>query len=75
MITDWAQRHDKYEAMRVIGAAGVPVGAVLDTGDLLADTELCGAALSRLCSTPSGESRTRSMARRLSPRCPRQQWL
>src|SRR5246127_4278174 len=35
MITDWTQRHDKHEAMRLIGAAGVPAGAVLDTGDLL----------------------------------------
>ncbi len=37
MITDWTRRHDKHEAMRLIGAAGVPAGAVLDTGDLLAE--------------------------------------
>ena len=37
MITDWTQRHDKHEAMRLIGGAGVPAGAVLDTGDLLGE--------------------------------------
>jgi formyl-CoA transferase len=37
MITDWTRRHDKHEAMHLIGGAGVPAGAVLDTGDLLAD--------------------------------------
>jgi crotonobetainyl-CoA:carnitine CoA-transferase CaiB-like acyl-CoA transferase len=36
-ITDWTRQHDKHEAMRLIGAAGVPAGAVLDTGDLLGD--------------------------------------
>src|SRR5271170_2980540 len=35
MLSDWTRRHDKDEAMRLIGAAGVPAGAVLDTGDLL----------------------------------------
>src|SRR5499427_4672349 len=35
MISDWTRRHDKHEAMRLIGGAGVPAGAVLDTGDLL----------------------------------------
>jgi len=37
MITDWTRRHDKHEAMHLIGGAGVPAGTVLDTGDLLAD--------------------------------------
>ena len=37
MITEWTRRHDKHEAMRLVGAAGVPAGAVLDTGDLLAE--------------------------------------
>jgi formyl-CoA transferase len=37
MVSDWTRRHDKHEAMRLIGAAGVPAGAVLDTGDLLGE--------------------------------------
>src|SRR5205814_145784 len=38
ILSDWTRRHDKHEAMRLIGAAGVPAGAVLDTGDLLDDS-------------------------------------
>lgn len=37
MVTAWTSKHDKHEAMRVIGAAGIPAGAVLDTAELLAD--------------------------------------
>ena len=37
MIAEWTRRHDKHEAMRLVGAAGVPAGAVLDTGDLLGE--------------------------------------
>ena len=36
IIADWTRRHTKQEAMDIIGAA-VPAGAVLDTGELLAD--------------------------------------
>ncbi len=36
IITEWTLKHDKYEAMRVIGAA-VPAGAVRDTLELLND--------------------------------------
>jgi formyl-CoA transferase len=37
MIADWTLQHDKHEAMRIIGAAGVPAGAVLDTMELYSD--------------------------------------
>lgn len=37
MVTAWTFQHDKVEAMRVLGAAGIPAGAVLDTAELLAD--------------------------------------
>ena len=33
ILSDWPRQHDKHEAMRLIGGAGVPAGAVLDTGD------------------------------------------
>jgi len=36
IISEWTRKHDKYEAMRVIGAA-VPAGAVRDTMELLND--------------------------------------
>jgi len=34
MIAAWTRRHTKHEAMEIIGAAGVPAGAVLDTMEL-----------------------------------------
>jgi formyl-CoA transferase len=37
MIAEWTKQHDKHDAMRIIGAAGVPAGAVLDTAELLND--------------------------------------
>ena len=37
MIADWTRQHTKYEAMEIIGAAGVPAGAVLDTLELYND--------------------------------------
>ena len=36
IISEWTRKHDKYEAMRVIGAA-VPAGAVRDTFELMND--------------------------------------
>ncbi len=36
IISEWTMKHDKYEAMRVIGAA-TPAGAVRDTYELLND--------------------------------------
>jgi crotonobetainyl-CoA:carnitine CoA-transferase CaiB-like acyl-CoA transferase len=35
LVADFTRRHDKHEAMRLIGAAGVPAGAVLDTMELM----------------------------------------
>jgi crotonobetainyl-CoA:carnitine CoA-transferase CaiB-like acyl-CoA transferase len=37
MIADWTRQHTKHEAMEIIGAAGVPAGAVLDTMELYND--------------------------------------
>jgi len=34
IITEWTMQHDKREAARLIGAAGIPAGPVLDTKDL-----------------------------------------
>lgn len=38
IIGEWTRRHDKYEAMRLLGAA-VPAGAVRDTLELLNDPD------------------------------------
>ena len=37
MISVWTRRHTKHEAMEIIGAAGIPAGAVLDTMELSQD--------------------------------------
>jgi crotonobetainyl-CoA:carnitine CoA-transferase CaiB-like acyl-CoA transferase len=40
LIATWTRQHTKEEAMRVIGAAGVPAGAVFDTLELMNDASL-----------------------------------
>lgn len=39
MISDWTRQHDKREAMRLLGEAGIPAGAVLDTMELQHDEQ------------------------------------
>jgi crotonobetainyl-CoA:carnitine CoA-transferase CaiB-like acyl-CoA transferase len=34
IITAWTERHTKHEAMRALGDAGIPAGAVLDTKEI-----------------------------------------
>ena len=57
MISDWTQRHDKREAMRLVGAAGVPAGAVLDTADLLAEPSFAERGIIQTMRHPNGELR------------------
>ena len=37
MIAQWTRQHSKHDAMEIIGAAGIPAGAVLDTMELSND--------------------------------------
>jgi formyl-CoA transferase len=39
-INSWTGRHSKHDVMRILGEAGVPCGAVLDTVELLNDPHL-----------------------------------
>src|SRR5436309_3869434 len=57
MVSDWTRRHDKHEAMRLIGAAGVPAGAVLDTGDLLGEPSFGKRGIIQTMQHPNGELR------------------
>jgi formyl-CoA transferase len=54
MVSEWTRRHDKHEAMRLVGAAGVPAGAVLDTGDLLAEPSFAERGIIQTMQHPAG---------------------
>jgi len=57
MVAAWTKTHTKHEVMRIIGEAGVPCGAVLDTGDLLAEPTFQGRGIIQTQHHPSGELR------------------
>ena len=40
IISEWTRQRTKYEAMEILGDAGVPCGAVLDSGDIFSDRHL-----------------------------------
>jgi len=40
IIADWTRQRTKYEVMETLGAADVPCGAVLDSGDIFKDRHL-----------------------------------
>ncbi|MBI3966826.1 MAG: CoA transferase, partial [Chloroflexi bacterium] len=40
IIEAWTSRRDKHTVMRLMGEAGIPCGAVLDSGEILADAHL-----------------------------------
>ena len=40
MLTQWSIGRDKREAMEILGAAGIPAGAVFDTAELQADENM-----------------------------------
>jgi formyl-CoA transferase len=54
MVSEWTRRHDKHEAMRLVGAAGVPAGAVFDTGDLLAEPSFAERGIIQTMHHPAG---------------------
>ena len=40
VVSAWTRQHDKREVMRMLGEAGIPAGAVLDTAEIAADLDM-----------------------------------
>jgi crotonobetainyl-CoA:carnitine CoA-transferase CaiB-like acyl-CoA transferase len=57
MVTAWTQQHTKHEAMKILGAAGIPAGAVMDTGDLLAEPTFESRGIIQTQHHPNGDLR------------------
>ncbi|MBV9017694.1 MAG: CoA transferase [Alphaproteobacteria bacterium] len=57
MVTAWTQQHTKQEAMKILGAAGIPAGAVMDTGDLLAESTFESRGIIQTQHHPNGDLR------------------
>jgi crotonobetainyl-CoA:carnitine CoA-transferase CaiB-like acyl-CoA transferase len=55
IIEAWTRQHTKHEVMKIIGDAGVPAGAVLDTGDLLAEQTFFERGILQTQKHPNGE--------------------
>ena len=54
LVAEFTRRHDKHEAMRLIGAAGVPAGAVLDTMELSNEPSFEQRGILQVMEHPSG---------------------
>jgi crotonobetainyl-CoA:carnitine CoA-transferase CaiB-like acyl-CoA transferase len=54
MVAEWTKRRDKHEAMRIIGAAGVPAGAVLDTMELMNEPSFSERGILQTAEHPTG---------------------
>jgi crotonobetainyl-CoA:carnitine CoA-transferase CaiB-like acyl-CoA transferase len=57
MVTAWTRTKTKHEVMRIIGEAGVPCGAVFDTGDLLAEPTFESRGIIQTQHHPNGDFR------------------
>src|SRR5947207_7288147 len=71
MVADWTQRRDKHEAMRIIGGAGVPAGAVLDTMELMNEPSFTERGILQIAEHPSGPFKMPSWPVRFDCRPPK----
>ena len=71
MVADWTRRRDKHEAMRIIGAAGVPAGAVLDTMELMNEPSFTERGILQTVEHPSGPFKMPSWPVRFDGRPPK----
>ncbi len=71
MVAAWTRKHDKNEAMRIIGAAGIPAGAVLDTAELMDDPSFAARGIMQTVQHPTiGPYKMTSWPVRFSGRAP-----
>ena len=71
MVADWTKRRDKHEAMRLIGAAGVPAGAVLDTMELMNEPSFTERGILQTAQHPTGPFKMPSWPVRFDGRTPK----
>jgi len=71
MVADWTRRRDKHEAMRIIGAAGVPAGAVLDTMELMNEPSFTKRGILQTVEHPTGPFKMPSWPVRFDGRPPK----
>jgi formyl-CoA transferase len=71
MVADWTKRRDKHEAMRIIGAAGVPAGAVLDTMELMNEPSFTERGILQTMDHPTGPFKMPSWPVRFDGRPPK----
>jgi crotonobetainyl-CoA:carnitine CoA-transferase CaiB-like acyl-CoA transferase len=57
MVAAWTRQHTKHEAMAILGKAGIPAGAVMDTGDLLAEKSFEERGIIQTQHHPNGDFR------------------
>jgi formyl-CoA transferase len=60
IITEWTKHHTKEEAMQLIGAAGVPAGAVHDTLELQNDESFVKRGIMQVMKHPDGDFKCES---------------
>ncbi len=53
ILSEWSRRYDKREAMEILGAAGIPAGAVFDTAELQADENMTARGIFRTVRHPT----------------------
>ena len=53
LVSEWTRQHDKHEAMRLVGAATIPAGAVLDTMELASDASFVQRGIRQVMQHPT----------------------
>src|SRR5438105_10721656 len=71
MVADWTRRRGKHEAMRIIGAAGLPAGPVLDSMELMNEPSFTERGILQIAEHPTGPFKMPSWPVRFDGRPPK----